>query len=143
MVKSVEKGFTLIEVTAVLILMGLAALLIVPEITRTVEKGNVNFTKNQIVTLQGVLDEYKLENGSYPTTEQGLAALLAQPTVPPVPEEWNGPYIKELQNDPWKRPFNYRCPGEHNKDGYDLWSYGADGQEGGTGFDADITNWKE
>lgn len=137
-----EKGFSLIEIMAVLILIGLAASVVVPQYLRSVEKGKVKLARTQIATLKTVLNEYRLENGAYPSTEQGLAALYEKPTVPPVPETWDGPYIEEpVQHDPWNHPYVYRCPGEHNKQGYDLLSYGADGVEGGTGPDADIANW--
>lgn len=137
-----EKGFTLLEVTAVLILLGLLATFVVPYYLRSVEKGRVNLARSQIAILKGVLTEYRLENGAYPTTEQGLAALYQKPTIPPIPETWDGPYLEDpIANDPWGRPYRYLCPGEHNPQGYDLWSLGADGLEGGTGVNADITNW--
>ncbi|MGQ9779272.1 MAG: type II secretion system major pseudopilin GspG [Bacillota bacterium] len=143
MAKRNESGFTLLEITAILVLLGLLATFVVPYYLRTVEKGRANLARSQIKILRGVLTEYKLENGAYPTTEQGLAALYQKPTVPPIPEHWDGPYLEDpIVNDPWGRPYQYRCPGEHNPEGYDLWSFGADGVEGGTGVNADITNWK-
>lgn len=144
MEKRTEKGFTLIEIMAVLILLGLAATAVIPYYLKTVEKGKAKLARTQIATLRTVLSEYRLENGAYPSTEQGLAALYEKPTVPPVPESWDGPYIEEpVQSDPWNHPYVYKCPGEHNKQGYDLLSYGADGVEGGSGLDADIANWTE
>ncbi|MGE5530139.1 MAG: type II secretion system major pseudopilin GspG [Patescibacteria group bacterium] len=139
-----ERGFSLIEITAVLLLMAAFAVIVAPQVIRSVEKGRVNAGKSQIQSLKSVLNQYKLENGAYPTTEQGLDALYEKPTVPPVPENWDGPYVEDpVKEDPWHHPLVYRCPGLHNKNGYDLMSYGADGVEGGTGYDADITNWTQ
>jgi general secretion pathway protein G len=85
---------------------------------------------------------YEADNGSFPTTEQGLAALREEPATDPAPDNWNGPYLKDpLGNDPWGRPYIYESPGETNPDSYDLISYGKDGKEGGSGADADIESW--
>jgi general secretion pathway protein G len=93
--------------------------------------------------LSVALDNYRLDNGSYPTTEQGLAALQEKPTRDPAPLNWRGPYLKRnIPADPWGRPYVYRSPGEHDPGGNDLSSLGKDGQPGGQGEDADITSWK-
>ncbi|MGE5549057.1 MAG: type II secretion system major pseudopilin GspG [Bacteroidota bacterium] len=137
-----EQGFTLIEITAVLILLAAFALLVGPTVLKSVDKGRANVARTQIASLKTVLNTYKLENGSYPTTDQGLAALYEKPTIPPIPENWDGPYLDDpIKNDPWNRPYVYICPGQHNKQSYDILSYGADGAEGGEGINADITNW--
>ena len=125
-----------------LILLAAFALLVGPQVLKAVEKGRVNVANTQISSLKMILNTYKLENGGYPVTEQGLAALYDKPSAPPVPENWDGPYLENpIRSDPWNHPYIYVCPGQHNRQGYDLSSYGADGAEGGTGVNADITNW--
>ena len=138
-----QAGFTLVEILAVLALVAtLFGILLLPNIAKSVEKGRVKSAVTQIGLVESLLTEYKLENGSYPTTEQGLDALYAKPTTAPVPETWDGPYAKKpIGKDPWNRPYVYRCPGEHNQDGFDLSSLGGDGVEGGTGTNMDLTNW--
>ena len=134
-------GFTLIELLAVMVILvilaGLAATRILPQ----TEKAKRDAARADIeANLALALDLYALENGSYPTTEQGLEALRTQPTTPPVPEKWKGPYLKKgSPKDPWGRPYQYRFPGEFNKEDYDLYSYGPNGVEGG---EDDITNWE-
>jgi general secretion pathway protein G len=136
-----KRGFTLIELLAVMVILvvlaGLAMARILPkteEVKRQAALADIE------ANLALALDLYGLENGGYPTTEQGLQALRTQPTTPPVPEKWKGPYLKKgLPKDPWGRPYQYRYPGEFNKEDYDLYSYGADGVEGGGD---DIANWE-
>ena len=119
------------------ILAGLAIARILPkteEARRQAAKADIE------ANLVLALDLYALENGTYPTTEQGLQALRSQPTTPPIPEKWKGPYLKRgLPKDPWNRPYQYRYPGEYNKEDYDLFSFGPDGVEGGGD---DIVNWE-
>lgn len=105
--------------------------------------GRVSATKNQIAATDNILTSYFMDNGCYPTTSQGLNALLEKPKGPGT-EKWAGPYTsaKGIPTDAWERELHYRCPGIHNPDQYDLWSYGADGEKGGTGWNADIGNWK-
>ncbi len=141
--RPVGNGFTLIEIIAVLAVIAAFLGLVGPNYLKSIDKGRAKAAAAQINSLEGMLGEYKLENGAYPSTEQGLDALYRKPTVPPVPDNWDGPYAKKpITKDPWGRPYVYRCPGEHNPDGYDLFSYGADGAEGGAGVKADITNWE-
>ncbi len=136
-------GFTLIEMLVVIIVIGLLAALVGPRILGRVSEAKSATAKTQIELLGTALDNYRLDNGSYPTSEQGLGALQAKPTRDPVPLDWRGPYLKrEVPNDPWGRPYVYKSPGEHNPTSYDISTLGRDGQPGGTNEDADIMNWK-
>ena len=138
-----RRGFTLIEILVVIIVLGLLAALVGPQIFGRVSEAKTATARTQIELLGLALDNYRLDNGSYPTTEQGLAALQERPTREPLPPNWKGPYLrKALPLDPWGRPYVYRSPGEHDPSGYDLATMGRDGQPGGTDEDADITSWK-
>jgi general secretion pathway protein G len=135
-------GFTLIELLVVIIVLGMLAALVGPRILGRVSEAKSATAKTQIELLGAALDNYKLDNGSYPTSDQGLAALDAKPTRDPVPLDWRGPYLKRgVPADPWGRAYLFKNPGEHNRNGYDLWTLGRDGKEGGADEDADITNW--
>lgn len=138
-----ERGFTLLEILAVITLLAILLTLIAPNIIKQTENATAKAAKLQINTLISVLNTYRMDNGSYPTTEQGLAALVEKPGTPPVPENWAGPYLedKKILADPWNHPYKYTCPGTHNREGYDLYSLGADNAEGGSGANADIGNW--
>jgi general secretion pathway protein G len=136
-------GFTLIEVLVVVIVLGLLAGLVGPRILGRVSEAKTATARTQIELLGLALDNYRLDNGRYPTTEQGLSALQDRPVRDPVPPSWRGPYLKKaIPADPWGRPYEYRSPGEHSPTGYDLWTLGRDGQEGGEADDADVTSWK-
>jgi general secretion pathway protein G len=136
-------GFTLIEILVVITVIGLLAALVGPRILGRVSEAKSATAKAQLELLSVALDNYRLDNGSYPTTEQGLAALQEKPTRDPAPLNWRGPYLKRvIPADPWGRPYIYRSPGEHDPGGNDLSSLGKDGQPGGEGEDADITSWK-
>jgi general secretion pathway protein G len=136
-------GFTLIEILVVITVIGLLAALVGPRILGRVAEAKSATAKAQVELLSVALDNYRLDNGSYPTTEQGLDALQEKPTREPIPLNWRGPYLKRaIPTDPWGRPYVYRSPGEHDPGGNDLSSLGKDGQPGGDGEDADITNWK-
>lgn len=137
-----RRGFTLIEVMLVLILIGTLAAMIVPRLVGRSEEGKKAAAKADIdANISGALDLYALDNnGSYPTTEQGLNALVAMPTSPPLPPHWKGPYLKKKTfRDPWGNSYQYRFPGTHGMD-YDLFSMGPNGVEGGGD---DIANWDE
>jgi general secretion pathway protein G len=111
-----------------------------------VDKGRVTAAKAQINSLEGVLEIYRMDNARFPTTEQGLQALITAATSEPVPRNFPaGGYLKggRLPTDPWGEPYHYEAPGQNNPASYDLWSYGADGSPGGDGVDADIGNWAE
>jgi general secretion pathway protein G len=136
-------GFTLIELLVVIIVLGMLAALVGPRILGRVSEAKSATAKTQMELLGTALDNYKLDNGSYPTTDQGLAALESKPTRDPLPLSWRGPYLKrDVPADPWGRSYLYKSPGEHNQMGYDLSTLGRDGQPGGADEDADITNWK-
>ena len=130
-------GFTLLELLVVLVIIGLLAGYVGPKYFAQIGKSEVKVAKAQIDALEKALDQYRIDTGRYPTTEQGLAALI---TAPGNESKWGGPYLKKaLPQDPWGRPFVYKMPGDHGE--YDLLSYGKDGQAGGTGDAADITSW--
>ena len=131
--------FTFIEIMVVVIIIGVLAAIVLPKFTGRTEEARINAAENQIGILATSLDAYELDNGRYPSTEQGLKALLEKPSSPPVPKRWKGPYLsKELGQDPWGGDYKYKSPGTHNTRSYDLYSYGPDGKEGG---DDDISNW--
>lgn len=131
------RGFTLLELLVVLVILGLLVGVVAPRFFGQVGKSEVQVAAAQIRSLADALDQYRLDVGRYPTTEQGLVALNTQPAGV---TRWRGPYLKKaVPNDPWGNPYQYRAPGEHGE--VDLYSFGSDGQPGGTGDAADITNW--
>jgi general secretion pathway protein G len=130
-------GFTLLELLVVMVIIGMLAAYVGPRFFAQIGKSEVKATRAQIDALEKALDQYRLDTGRYPTTEQGLAALMAQPAGV---SRWTGPYLKKaVPNDPWGTPYVYRQPGEHGE--IDLMSYGKDGQPGGSGEAEDIGNW--
>jgi general secretion pathway protein G len=134
-----EKGFTLFEILVVITIIGLMAGLVAPRIYRYLAGANLKTAKAQIESFGTALDIFRLDTSRYPTTEEGLAALREKPSGA---EGWQGPYLqKEIPADPWKRPYIYKCPGEHGE--YDIISYGADGVEGGDGENQDIVSWRD
>jgi general secretion pathway protein G len=135
-----RKGFTLIEIMLVVIIIGVLVAMVVPNIAGRSEQARTTAARTDIeANIATALDLYMMDNGRYPTTEQGLQALLSAPSTGVV--KWNGPYLKKkkLPKDPWARDYVYKAPGDRNKDGYDLYSLGGDGKEGGD----DVTNWEE
>lgn len=135
-------GFTLIEILVVIVVIAILATLVAPNIFQHVGAAKSATAKSQIEMLGTALDAYRLDNGHYPTTQQGLGALWQEPTVD-APTNWRGPYLrKPVPLDPWGAAYLYQSPGQVNPTGYDLQSYGADGKPGGTGEDADITSWQ-
>ncbi len=136
-------AFTLIEILVVIVVIAILASLVAPNVFRHVGAAKDATAHTQIEMLGAALDAYRLDNGRYPTTEQGLAALMHSPASAPLPSNWRGPYLrKEVPADPWGAPYVYHAPGEHMPSGYDLLSLGADGKPGGSGDDADIVSWK-
>ncbi len=138
-----ESGLTLIEILVVIIVLGLLAGLVAPRIIGRVSEAKTQTARTQIALLGVALDNYRLDNGYYPTTEQGLAALRTRPLSEPQPRNWRGPYLqKDVPDDPWDRPYLYRSPGEINTGSYDLLTLGRDGQPGGEDEDTDVTSWE-
>lgn len=130
-------GFTLLELLVVIVIIGLLAGYVGPRYFAQVGKSEIKVAQAQIDGLGKALDQYRLDTGHYPSIEQGLVALTVRPAEEP---KWDGPYLKKAAPlDPWDQPYRYRYPGEHGD--YDLFSYGKDGREGGTGDNADIVNW--
>jgi general secretion pathway protein G len=132
-------GFTLIELIVVMVILGLLASLVLPKFAARQEQARRSHTIAQIGLVEDALELYMQDNGKYPTTTQGLAALVDEPTAPPKPRKWTG-YMDQLPKDGWNFDFMYESPGAHSKD-FDLWSLGADNQEGGEELDADILGW--
>ncbi len=131
-------GFTLLELLVVMVIIGLLAAYVGPKYFSQVGKSEIKMAQAQIDALEKALHQYRLDVGSYPATEQGLAALVTRPNNT---EKWDGPYLsKQLPVDPWGRPYVYKYPGDRGAE-FDLLSYGKDGQPGGEGEAADITNW--
>ena len=131
-------GFTLVELLVVLVILGLIAGFATPQVIKFLGKAKADAARVQVERLSGVLDLYRLEVGRYPTSGEGLEALLE----PPVDAaNWNGPYLKKADalTDPWGQPYAYQSPGEHGD--FDLYTLGADGTEGGDGEDGDVTSW--
>ncbi len=132
-------GFTLIEILVVITVIAILAGLVTPMVFRNVGDAKATAAKAQIELLGLALDTYRLHNDRYPSTDQGLGALMTKPVVEPIPLDWRGPYLRQgIPNDPWGHPYHYQNPGTGNPDGYDLVSYGRDGQLGGEGEDADV-----
>jgi general secretion pathway protein G len=130
-------GFTLLELLVVMVIIGLLAGLVAPRYFDQIGKSTTKVAKAQIDSLGKALDQYRLDVGAYPSTEEGLNALMTSPQNQP---HWSGPYLqKAVPLDPWDRPYQYRSPGEHGD--YDLFTLGRDGQVGGTGENADVTSW--
>ena len=134
---SIARGFTLLELLVVMVIIGLLAGYVGPKFFGQIGKSEVKAAKAQIDALQKSLDQYRLDVGRYPSTDQGLAVLVTKPADEP---KWQGPYLsKAVPKDPWGNDYQYRSPGEHGE--YDLLSFGKDGRPGGEGEDADLTSW--
>jgi general secretion pathway protein G len=138
-----RRGLTLIEILVVVVVLAVLATLVAPNVFRHIGTARATTAKTQIEMLGAALDAYRLDNGRYPTTEQGLAALWQAPALEPRAVNWRGPYLrKAVPADPWGAPYVYRAPGDQSGTGYDLVSYGADGRPGGEGEAADLLSWK-
>jgi|GraSoiStandDraft_34_1057297.scaffolds.fasta_scaffold547981_2 general secretion pathway protein G len=135
-----EHGFTLVELLVVLAILGLLVAIAAPQVMRQLGGAKSETAGIQIEKLGGVLDLYRLEVGAYPTSSEGLNALVDRPVSVPT---WNGPYLKNSASliDPWGRPYQYRSPGDHGT--YDLWTLGADGKPGGDGENRDVSSWSD
>jgi len=136
---TVQRGFTLIELMVVLLIIGVLAALIVPNVLDRADDAKATAAKTDVSNLMQALKLYKLDNGRYPSAEQGLAALVAKPGAEPVPTNWKK-NLDQLPNDPWGKPYAYLNPGVKGE--IDVMSFGADGQSGGEGKNADIGSWQ-
>ncbi len=134
-----QAGFSLLELLVVLVILGLLGGIVGVNVLKNVDKGKYQATRTQLLEIAGALDLYRLEVGRYPTTDEGLAALLQ---APGNTKSWNGPYLRRatLPADSWTQPFHYRAPGEHGD--YDLYSLGADNAPGGEKYNRDIVSWE-
>jgi general secretion pathway protein G len=135
-----QRGFTLIEIMVVVIIIGLLAAVIVPSVINKVDEARVAKAKSDIQGLETALTMFRLDNSKYPTTDQGLQSLVQQPTDPSIRHWRIGGYLQRVSKDPWGADYQYVYPGTHGKE-YDLYTLGADGQPGGDGINADIGNW--
>jgi len=137
----IARGFTLVEIMVVVVIIGILGALVVPKLLSRTGESRVTAAKVDIATLMQALKLYKLDNQRYPTTEQGLTSLVSKPTAGPTANGWKtGGYVEKLPKDPWGNPYQYLSPGVNGE--IDVFSYGADGQAGGAGDDADIGSWE-
>lgn len=137
-----RRGFTFVEILVVVMILGLLAALVVPRIMGRTDEAKRTAAKVQIRNIEAALQLYKLDNGVYPSTEQGLRALIEKPTTGVVPKKWKlGGYLQKLPEDPWGNPYKYVSPSPTQRGDYEIISYGTDGEPGGEGINADIVNW--
>ena len=137
---SITRGFTLIEIMVVVVILGILAALVVPQVMSRPDQAKVTVAKGDIKAIAAALDMYRLDNFSYPSTQQGLGALVEKPSGSPQPRNWNRDgYLKRLPKDPWGNDYLYLSPGTQGP--FDLYSLGADGKQGGSDLNADIGNW--
>jgi general secretion pathway protein G len=134
-----SRGFTLIEIMVVLVVIGILAAAIIPQFIGTTKDAKVSAAKGNVAELESALERFYVNMDRHPTTEEGLKVLLEAPAGEET--KWRGPYIKMLRDDPWGHPYQYRYPGIHHPTSFDVWSQGADGADGGEGDNADIGNW--
>jgi len=133
-----QSGFSLIEIMVVVVILGILAAIVVPKIISRPDEARVVKARQDVLAVQSALDLYKLDNGFYPSTDQGLEALVTKPTSTPQPSNWKQ-YLHSVPKDPWGREYIYLNPGRHSE--VDVFTFGAEGKEGGTGINAEIGNW--
>lgn len=139
-----QRGFTLIEIMVVVIILGVLGALVLPNVMSRPDHAKLTAARTDLQSIATALEIYRLDNGRYPTSAQGLDALVTRPSVAPLPRNWSAQgYLKRTPTDPWGSPYQYVNPGSRSNQGYDLYSLGADGQPGGEQMDADIGNWSE
>jgi general secretion pathway protein G len=138
--RGTARGFTLIEIMVVVVIIGLLAAMITPSIIGQLDRAEVNRAKQDIRSIETALNIYRLDNYTYPSTDEGLEALVTNPGETSAPNWQAGGYLPNLPRDPWNRPYEYLSPGQHGA--FDIFTLGADGQEGGEGNRADIGNWE-
>lgn len=137
---AISGGFTLIEIMVVIVILGVLAALVVPRVLERPDEARVVAARSDLAAIVAALKLYRLDNQRYPTTEQGLNALVVKPEQPPLPPNWKaGGYLERLPKDPWGRGYQYLNPGLKGE--IDVFSFGGDGQPGGSGFDTDIGSW--
>ena len=142
MARRKQKGFTLIEIMVVIVILGILGALVVPRLMGRPDEARAVAARQDINTLAQALKLYRLDNARYPTSEQGLSALVSKPSSGPQPKNWKpGGYVERLPVDPWGNPYQYEAPSTHGE--IDIWSLGADGEPGGEGGDADVGNWQQ
>ncbi len=134
-----SRGFTLLEIMVVVVILGILAATIIPQFIGTTQDAKVSAAKSTIAELESAVERFNINLDRHPTTEEGLNVLVVAPSGDE--KKWRGPYIKMLRPDPWGFPYQYRVPGIHHPSSFDIWSRGAGGAEGGEGEAADIGNW--
>lgn len=135
-----QSAFTLIEIMVVVVILGILATLVIPKVIDRPDQAKKVKAKQDIQAIENAVEMYKLDNGFYPSTDQGVKALVVKPASSPIPNQWKtGGYLKKQPKDPWERPYLYLNPGEHSE--IDVFTLGADGQEGGEGINSTIGNW--
>jgi general secretion pathway protein G len=135
------EAFTLIEIMVVVVILGILAATIIPQFMGTTHDAKVSAAKAHVAELESAIERFNVHMDRYPSMEEGLKALV-EPPPGDENKKWRGPYIKELRNDPWGNSYQYLAPGSHHPTSFDIWSRGADGQDGGEGPNADIGNWQ-
>jgi general secretion pathway protein G len=131
-------GFSLIEIMVVVIIIGIMGAIVIPKVINKPDQARIVRAKQDIISIQSALDLYRLDNGRYPSTDQGLQALVSKPSLPPIPQNWHQ-YLREMPTDPWGTAYHYLSPGQHSD--VDIFTYDPTGQPGGTGDKAEIGNW--
>jgi general secretion pathway protein G len=135
-----SRGFTLVEIMVVVVIIGILAAAIIPQFIGTTQDAKISAAKSQAAELESAVERFYVHMDRYPTQDEGLKVLVDAPPGDDA-KKWRGPYIKQLRNDPWGNPYQYLNPGTHHPTSFDIWSRGADGADGGEGGNADIGNW--